>query len=191
MLEIFLLLVGLFIPAGMMARKGGRGRMARYLKGNVDESFNLSTLASATLISNTWDEVVVERTRCSSIVVSWSLDQITSPQGPILFGVAHSDYSDAEIEEVIENAGSSNEGDLVSQEIAKRKIRIIGEFVSTELAGLTDVKFNLGRPVKTKLNWVLTTGDTLKMWAYNISASALATTDPAMRAHGHANLWTL
>ncbi len=173
-------------------RKGGtRRRMKRYLKGNIDESFNLSTLASATLISNTWDESVVERTRISSIVCSWALDQLTSPQGPILFGVAHSDYSDAEIEQVIENAGSWNEGDLTSQEIAKRKVRIIGEFVSEELAGLTDVRFNEGKPVKTKLNWVLTTGDTLKMWAYNISALALATTDPAMRAHGHANLWTL
>ncbi len=165
--------------------------MRRYIRGSVDENKLLGTLGTKVLISDTWDEVVDEKTLISSIVAAWTLDNLTSPQGPILFGVAHSDYSDAEIEEYIENTGSWNEGNKVSQEISKRQVRVIGTFVGTQLAGAADVEINDGKPVKTKLNWVLTTGDTLKMWAYNLSASPLATTDPAMRANGHANLWAL
>jgi len=172
-----------------MAKHPKSRRRRRYLKGNIDENLGLGTLASGTLISDTWDETVNERSLVSSVVASWSVDLLTSPQGPILFGVAHSDYTDAEIEEVIENAGSWNEGDLVSQEKAKRKIRIIGQFVSEELAGTTDVRFNEGKPVKTKLNWILNQGQTLKMWAYNRSDTALATTAPVVRCSGHANIW--
>ncbi len=172
-------------------RKGGsRRRMGRYIRGNIDENLLLGTLATKTLISDLWDDAVTEKALISSIVCTWSLDQLTSVQGPILFGVAHSDYSDAEIEAVIEASNSWNVGDLLAQEVGKRKVRIIGTFAAEiKSAELTDVRFADGRLVKTKLNWMLNTGQTLRMWAYNISASALATSDPAMRANGHANLW--
>ncbi len=161
-----------------------------YLKGNIDEALSLGTLAASALIGDTWDETVNEKTFCSSIVVNWMVDNITSPQGPIDFGVAHSDYSDAEILEVIQNAGSWDTGDKISQEQAKRLVRQIGTLqAESSLAGTTDYRFNDGRPKKTKLNWALQTGDTLKMWAFNRSAGALATTVPSLRASGHANLW--
>ncbi len=175
----------------MAKRRTSRRRrtIGKYLKGNIDENFSLGTLASATLVSNTFDESVTEKSLISSIVVTWSVDQLTSPQGPILFGVAHSDYTDAEIEEVIENAGSWNQGGKIEQERAKRLVRVIGTMVSSELAGTVDVDFNSGRPMKTKLNWSLQTGQTLKIWAYNKSDSALVVTVPIIRANGWANLW--
>ncbi len=174
----------------MADKKRGKRSMKRYLRGSVDENLALSTLGSKVLIGDTWDESPEEKTLISSIVCQWSLDQLTSPQGPILFGVAHSDYTDAEVEEVIENAGSWDAGSKVEQEVAKRLVRIIGSFVSDSGGtGPVDLKFNDGRMLKTKLNWVLNTGDTLKMWAYNLSGTPLATTDPQMRCSGHANLW--
>ncbi len=170
--------------------QGRKGRkMGKYLRGSIDENLSLGTLGSKVLIADTWDEVVVERTLISSIVATWSLDQLTAPQGPIVFGVAHSDYSDAEIEAVIENAGSWNEGNKTSQEISKRLVRVIGTMAATLGSGAQDLDFADGKTVKTKLNWILTTGDTLKMWAYNVSNNPLATTDPTLRANGHANLW--
>ncbi len=176
-----------------MVKKPQRRRrnMGQYIRGNIDENLLLGTLATKTLISDDWDEQVQERALISSIVATWSLDQVTSPQGPILFGVAHSDYTAAEIEEVIENAGSWSVGDKVNQEISKRLVREIGTLQadSESSSGPTDYKFNNGRMMKTKLNWMLETGQTLKMWAYNLSASPLATTDPALRANGHANIW--
>ncbi len=193
MFEITALIMALAIMLAALARhgRGRKGRsMAGYLKGNVDESLSLGTLAATTLVADTWDESPEEQTLISSIVCTWTLDQITSPQGPIIFGVAHSDYSDAEIEAVIENQASWDRGSKVEQEVAKRLVRQIGVFASGDSTNnASDYDFNDGRPMKIKLNWVLNTGDTLKMWAYNTSATALATTVPILRCHGHANLW--
>ncbi len=189
MLELYLIIIGLLIPLGM-AKRGRKGRsMQGYLKGNVDEELNLGTLASKTLVADTWDESPEEKTLISSIVATWSLDGIVSGQGPLIFGVAHSDYSDAEIEAVIENQASWDQGSKVEQEIAKRLVRQIGQFVNETGSGTNDVQFNDGKPVKTKLNWRLNTGDTLKMWAYNVSGAALSTSAPVMKCNGHANLW--
>ncbi len=175
-------------------RKGKRSFPRRkYLRGNVDENLLLGTLATKTLISDRWDESPEDRVLLSSVVLSWTLDQLTNPQGPILFGVAHSDYTDAEVEAVIENAGSWAEGSKIEQEISKRLVRIIGTMVSTgeSQSGPVDIQFNEGRKLKTKLNWVINQADGLRMWAYNLSATPLATTDPVLRANGYANLWVL
>ncbi len=164
--------------------------MRGYLKGNIDEELNLGTLAVKTLVADTFDESPEEKTFLSSIVVTWALDNLTTDQGPIIFGIAHSDYSDAEIEAVIENQASWDAGSKVEQEIAKRLVRQIGVFTADSGAtAVADVRFNDGRPLKTKLNWTLNTNDTLKMWAYNIGDAALSATAPIMLCNGHANLW--
>ncbi len=163
--------------------------MGAYIRGNVEENLALSTLGSGALVSDAWDETVNEKSLLSSIVTTWSLDQLTGAEGPLIFGIAHSDYTDAEISEVIQTGGSWDSGNLISQEISKRKVRQIGEFVSGEIAGvISDVIVNDGKPIKTKLNWVLQSGDGIKMWVFNRSAATL-TTGATMKASGHANLW--
>ncbi len=179
-----------------MADKKRRRRRSRgrYIKGAIDETLDLGTLASKTLIANVFDETVEERTRVSSIDATWSLADFTpgAGDGPILCGVAHSDYSAAEIEEVIENTGSWTEGSKTEQEIAKRLVRIVGVFTEADAAAsINQVALNDGLPIKTKLNWILNGGDTLKVFAYNMGDSALATTDPDLHVYGHANLWAL
>ncbi len=163
--------------------------MRGYLKGQVNETLQLGTLAADTLISDTFDESPTEESVISSIEATWALNGLVAGQGPILFGVAHSDYTDAEIEAVLENTGAWSQGKKTEQEVAKRLVRIIGTFVGKQGTGTNDVQFNDGKPVKTKLNWKIQTGQTLKMWAYNISGAALTTADPGMRANGHVNLW--
>ncbi len=177
-----------------MVRKNNpsRRKRGRYIRGRIDEGLALGTLAAKTLVVDTWDDTVTERSLVSSIVAAWSLDELTSNQGPIMVGVAHSDYTAAEIEEVIENAGSWTEGDKISQERAKRLVRTIGIFAGEDTqAGAADWTLNDGKPIKTKLNWILNVGQTLDMWAYNMSADALTTTVPILQAQGHANLWAL
>ncbi len=162
----------------------------RYMKGRIDEALQLGTLAAATIVTDLWNDSVVDRTLLSSILCTWTLSNLTTAQGPIAFGVAHSDYTDAEIEACIETIDSWNEGNLPAREVGNRKVRQIGTFVGEAAAGGTvDVQFNDGKPIKTKLNWILTNGDALTMWAYNLSTGALATTDPLMRAVGYANLF--
>ncbi len=167
-----------------------RGQRQQYLKGNIDEDLPLPILAGAALIKADFDEVAEEKTRVSSIVASWSMDSFTPGDdvGPITVGIAHSDYSAAEIEEVIENLGSWSPGSKVEQEVAKRLVRKIGIFGATGEA-LSPSTLNDGVPIKTKLNWTLVTGDTLAVWAYNEGSGAISVTVPNVHVQGHANLW--
>ncbi len=174
----------------MANKPKSRRRRGRYLKGSVDEQLDLSTLAPATLISVDFDEAVNERTLISSIVYDASMKGFTpaTDVGPIMVGVAHGDYSDPEIEAVIENLGSWNEGNKISQEISKRLVRILGIFPSPSSA-LDSVNLNDGLTKKAKLNWILLQGQSLTYWAYNLGQAAVATTDPRLQLSGHANLW--
>ncbi len=171
-------------------RRFKRKSMGKYIRGGINEELSLSTLAAQTLVSVVFDNVVNERTFVSSIDASYSLFNFTpaSGDGPVLVGVAHSDYTDAEIQAVIDATLSWNEGDLIAQEIAHRKVRRIGIFEIPDDA--TDaVTLNEGRSIKTRLNWTLLQGQSLRMWAFNMGSSAFATTAPNVQAEGHANLW--
>ncbi len=163
--------------------------MGRYIKGDIDETLNLTTLGAGTLVSTQFDNVVDDRTLVSSILSSWSLDDFTvgSGIGPVMCGVAHSDYTDAEIQAVIDATESWNESDLVAKEVANRKVRRIGVFQSPAAAGF--ISLNDGKPIKTKLNWSLAEGQTLRLWAFNMGTVAIGTTVPTLHAQGHANLW--
>ena len=157
----------------------------QYIKGKVEESLAFPTLASGAATTDVWDETASDKTRISSIVVIWAVDEMDVDTS-VLFGVMHSDYTSAELEEFIENSASWNQGDLIAQEINNRKIRLIGHLAG-DVTG--DVAFNDGKPVKTKLNWTINTGQTLKMWVYNRQAAAVAAAGHTLKADGHANLW--
>ncbi len=164
--------------------------MGKYIRGNVDEFNGLSTLAAKTAIAVDFDETVNERTLVSSLVALWTMTAFTKStgDGPIMCGVAHSDYSLAEIEEWIETTGSWDEGNLKEQEVGARKIRRVGIFDNPADEAEVSV-LNDGKQIKTKLNWILLQGQTLQMWCYNLGTSPLATTSPIVVAQGHVNLW--
>ncbi len=187
MIEVFLVLIALM----GLARKGrGRRKMGRYIRGNVDETQALTTLAARTLVSSNFDDSVTERTLLSSIVASWSLSGMTAGDniGPILVGIAHSDYTSAEIEAWIENNQGWQEADQVAREVGQRKVRIAGQLGAGSSVGETEV-LNNGNKIKMKLNWILNDTQTLKLWAYNLGSAAIATTVPDLHVEGHVNLW--
>lgn len=173
-----------------MPKKGKGKSMKGYVKGNLDEGLVLSTLGAQTLVSIVFDEVMREKGRISSIDTTWGLSDWTAgaDDGPIVVGVAHGDYTDAEIEEVIENTGSWDIGDKIAQEVGKRLVRIVGAFGSDTAGVFKQIVLNDGKKIKTKLNWQVATGNTLKVFAYNSGTSALA--DGAIvRLNGHANIF--
>ncbi len=182
-LAIFALLLSL-------AKHGKRRKFRRYLRGNADELLALGTLASRTLVSVAFDETVAERAFVTSLIATWSMENFTdnAGDGPILVGVAHSDYTSAEVEEWIENAISWREGNMIGQEVGRRKVKIVGTFFATGPSASVEA-LNSGRPMKTKLNWILSAGQTLQVWAYNLGTSALATTDPQIHVQGHVNIF--
>ncbi len=164
--------------------------MGRYIRGAIDEDMALGTLAAKTLVIQTFADSVTERTLVTSVMLQWSMigKTISDNQGPIMVGVSHSDYTAAEVEAWIERQNSWKEADLVAREISGRKIRRVGVFPEGG-ASLSTQVLNDGRPVKTRLNWILNAGQSLDFWAYNNGSAALATTDPNVVVSGHANLF--
>ncbi len=176
----------------LMAKHSKRRRRFRpYLKGIIDENIGLSTLAGDTVISALVTDSLDEKAWLSSVKATWSLADLTLADntGPIVVGVAHSDYNSAEIEAWIENANSWTLGDKVAQEVAKRKIRQVGTFAQQVSGSGATIVLADGRMITTKCGWQLTTGDTVRIWAYNSGTAALATTSPEVKVNGHANLW--
>ncbi len=168
-----------------------RRSMGRYLRGNLDEVIPLATLSPKDVLAVNVAGTVTERTLLSSIRATWSLGGMTPTldAGPIQFGVAHGDYTSAEIEEWLEDAGQWTEGNKIAREISGRQIRSIGVLEAPESAA-ESVVFNDGRPKKTKLNWILETGISLNLWVYNTGSVAVSgATGADVRCTGYANLF--
>ncbi len=186
MLEILVLLIAMIL----MAKKNPRRRaMGRYIRGNINEDVSLGTLAANTGVLES-TPAVSERTLVSSIVNRYTLSGMTAGDniGPIMVGVAHGDYTLAEVEEWIELGSSWAEANLITRETSDRKIRRIGVFDTPATAGQS-YTLNDGKAIKTKLNWILNAGQGLNFFFYNLGSSPLATTDPNVQVEGHANLW--
>ncbi len=176
-----------------MAKRGRRRKFRRYLRGQVDEDGDVGTLAGETLVGFTLIDVVEEKAWLSSVKLIWALDNVTAATnnaGPLVVGVCHSDYTAAEIEAWMEATNSWKQGDKVAQEKARRFIRRVGIFPGAD-SGSPEIAhvLNDGRPIHTKCGWMLTTGQTLKIWAYNAGTGAYATTAPVLHVQGHCNLW--
>ncbi len=172
-----------------MLAKRGKGKFRRYLRGNIHTTLDLGALAATTgvLVAT---HTVVESAWISSIKCSYSMADFTiqADAGPILVGVAHSDYSLAEVEEWIENTGSWSEADTVqSREVGRRYIRRIGEFTQQSLLGVNTLED--GRLIRTKCGWRVATGQGLNFFCYNVGSAPVAVTTPVVTVQGHANLW--
>jgi len=131
----------------------------------------LAALANLDLIAGAVTATSTEAYRLLSIKLAWAIRNHTPGEGPITIGVAHGDYSAAEIEEWLEATSAIELGNLVAKEQSSRLCRRIGTF-DGELA---QEVLNDGKPVHTKLNWLMATGQTLQMWAYNRSGAVLTT----------------
>ncbi len=162
--------------------------MGRYIRGNLDIAIALGTLGADTGILAASD-TVIDRTLISSVVATYSLSNLTATAnaGPLEVGVAHSDYTLAEIEAWIELPTSWKETDMLDREILSRKIRRIAMF-DFPVGGTGAYTVNDGKAVKTKLNWIVTNGQGLVFWIYNRGTVALAD-NANVDISGHANLW--
>jgi len=178
-----------------LAERSGRYPMAkrrRYLRGNIDHKLSMTTLGGGEVASSVLADTVVDSAWISSVRANWTINNLTRTAnvGPFMCGIAHQDYTSTEIEEWIENLQSWDEGDMIAQEVAKRKIRIVGvfDFAPSDLVK-EHATIGTGRPVVTKAKWVISPNETVRIWVYNMGANSVATTVPELRVQGHANLW--
>ncbi len=109
----------------------------------------------------------------------------TAGETPIQLYLAHSDYSSAEIEEYVELSGLLGPNNLVEKETSKRLIRELGGFHNLEVTGET-VIIGDGKPLKTRLNWLVADGFTINLFSYNNTGGQL-TTGGVVRVIGHIN----
>ncbi len=155
-----------------MAKHGkGRRRRSYVRKLRVSESSGLGTLGAASMFTQDFDDVVSEKMFLLSLEATWGLAEHTPDQGPITVGIAHSDYTTAEISEWFLATNNWDTGNLVAQEFAKRKIRQVGQFAGA----LAQSQLNDGEMIKTPLKFIVETGQTLQVWAFNHDTSVLTT----------------
>ncbi len=127
-------------------------------------------LAPLAVVSNPITSAVSDPLRFMSVKSSFqAVNGIAADEGAA-FGLAHSDYTAAEVEECLEATGALDKGDKVAQEQANRLVREIG---TLDLDPST--KWNDGRQIKIRLNWLMSTGDTLNLWIRNSSGTIYST----------------
>lgn len=100
-----------------------------------------------------------------------AVEQAAEPNGvgPLMIGIAKSDYTIAEISEWVTNTSGFTRADLRQQEISKRHIKHVGEFHLESIASAAKlrVELNDGLPIKTPLNWRILTGTQIQVWIFN------------------------
>ncbi len=115
----------------------------------------------------------VNPTRLISLIASFATaDQVTTDDG-LSFGVAHGDYTNAEIEECLEATNSINPGDKITRERANRLVRLIG-IIQKDASG-TNGSFKSGAKQKIRLNWPMAIGQQLVLWFRNGSSNVYTT----------------
>ncbi len=178
MLEIFVAIVMVLLAA----KRTGSGRRRFNLRRiRVTDEQALGTLATDTALSGALHGANTVAFRVVSAKLTWALTNLTAGEGPITVGYAHSDYTVTEIKECMEAQASADIGNKVAQEQANRLIRIVGVF-----SGANTV-LNDGRPIKTKLNWVIGSSATLNAFIYNEDTAANLTTGAFLNTQG--DLW--
>ncbi len=158
-------------------RKGSRYRGYRKLP--FTTTLALSTLGADALISGSFGESFSEERRVLSMEVEVAMQGITAGDGPLEVGIAHSDYSAAEVEQQLEATGAWDEGDKVAQEQARRLVRRLGVLTDSE------DRLNDGRPVKIRLNWRIATGDTFQLWCRNRGIAMQTGTEITIQGYLH------
>ncbi len=169
-----------------MARKGRRRRTFNLRRVRIAGGTSAGALASGDVIVAAITAVVTDPIRVITADLSHQIIDLGAvADDGYEFGYAHSDYTAAEIEECLEQSGTIDLGSKIAQEQGNRLVRTVG-VISPQPVVSAGGQFNDGKTMKTKLNWRLSSGDTLNLWIRNSSQTAW-TTGSVLTANG--NLW--
>jgi len=159
------------IAAIGLAKHGGKPKRRYSLKRvRITPERSLTTLGSDTVLIATISGTGDLSYRAVTVKGTWTLSGLTAGEGPITVGYAHSDYTVAEIKECLEANLSVNQGEKISNERANRLVRVVGTFAPTANSALND-----GKPIKTRLNWLISVSDSVNLFAFNEGTGALTT----------------
>ncbi len=152
----------------LLAAHRRKRRRYNLRKVRIAASSDVGALAALDVASNVIINAASDTYRLISIIASYAWSGKALVDDACSFGLAHSDYTAAEIEECLEAVTAIDLGDKVAQERANRLVREIGTFGSgPAVAGDGGMMFNDGRRVKTRLNWLMSIGDQIQLWMRN------------------------
>ncbi len=164
----------------MAQKKNLRGK---WLRPRLLQEWALGTLATDTLISESGGTAVTNRCKVTSIDVTVSMHNHTVGEGPLIVGVAHSSYTDGQIEEWLEAINAWDEESKIIQEQSRRLCRVLYTLSGQNASEVA----NDGKFRKFRLNWWLGEGRALNFWAYNSDSNDL-TTGTVVNVDGYANV---
>ncbi len=133
-------------------------------------SVALSTLADNIVLKLLPIPDITEDLRVLSMDATWAIKNHTAGEGPLDVGYADDNYSVTEIAEA-NIAQPTGPGDRIQNERASRRVRKVGTFPGLS----TEEVLNDGKPIKTRLNWLITDMNTLAGWIQNRADSTLTT----------------
>ncbi len=161
-----------------MARKPSRPRRRRFnlRRVRVQQALGPGALAAGDVTVGPLTAVTTDPLRVVSVKFQYAMTSVKAlTDDGFEFGLAHSDYSAAEIEECLENQAAIDLGDKIAQEQANRLVRSIGIITGSVVTVNAGITFNDGIPVHTKLNWRLSSGDSLNLWIRNATDTVWTT----------------
>ena len=170
-----------------MAKRRRARRSFNLRKARIATSDAIGALASLDVIEFGITDLATSPLRVISADLSFALtDMAAFIDDGQEFGLAHSDYSAAEIEECLEATGSFNVTDKIAAERANRLVRSLGTFVSGGASTDSSQSYNEGKPIHVKLNWHMGVGMGLVIWVRN-GSDTIYTSGTNIMATGH--LW--
>ena len=137
----------------------------------VDFENTLLTLADEAYVGADLSTTVDRTVYLFNLKVTAALRGLTAGEGPLHLIVAHSNYNDTQVIEWFQSVGSWDSGDMISNERARRKCRLIATFSGNE----TEEVPNDGLPISVKLGFPVQDGETLQFGMYNESTATLTT----------------
>lgn len=175
----------------MVKKRSSRGYTNKnFRQVRLQENLDAGALGADALISGELIPASDSAYRLSSLdVMSMWTDIAAVIDGGAAFGFALGDYTDTEMFEALTASASISRGDLIAIEKAGRKVRLVGNFPSSPSAAPDGgVNFNEGRRKKTKLNWMVPIGETVKLFIWNQS-DTIWSTGSKLTCIGNANVF--
>ncbi len=163
----------------MVNRRKGRKYPKGFVAIRVDKQITLTTLGDATIIAaDLFGGNLVEDLWVNSVHLLWTIRGHTGGEGPIEVGVAHGDYTTAELQEWA-TSNQFDPDDLIDKERNRRLVRSSGMFPGLA----TEEALNNGTPLKTVVKFLIGDGKPFNIWALNSSGATL-TTGTVVEIHG-------
>ncbi len=168
----YIYIIAALVLLVLAAKKRRRRRSGRFVALPFNTQQALATLADETVVSADLTTNLAEDFYAISVDIIASIDGGAS-EGPVEVGVAHDDYTVAEIKEFID-VNLTDPDDKIAQERSRRLIRRLGTIANIGAGGASLVPRS-GEAKRIPLRFVLGDGHTLSAWVMNHSGGALTT----------------